>query len=397
MKTDVDVLIIGAGPAGLSAARQLSDMNIEYTLLSKEISPGENKACGGFVPISALNEFNIDIFKGAWEIYGIRMKFPGMDVAQVDFDTPIGINTTRRTLGIVLMSMITNVKETIRMGSQVRQINITKDLCRIKYSYKDEELEITSKIIIDASGTNPVSLKNNDYRGRLTNDQAGYAIQYHYKKPGIEGSFGRINDFYYGSTYSPGGYAWIFPRKDETVLGTGGIVTRVRSDSNSVDDYLTKLISEGPVAALLTNAQMYKKEAATLPLAGIVKPSYSDRIMLAGDAAGHCSPISGEGIHYALVAGKRAAQISSVAIQKNDYSARVLKKYEKAWMKDFGSDLKWGLWLQKRFAKSGSKSLGSTFLSSEKSQRIVAEMLAGNRSVRSTILSAAPGYIRSKF
>ncbi|MFW9769798.1 MAG: hypothetical protein ACFFEM_13330, partial [Candidatus Thorarchaeota archaeon] len=79
-----------------------------------------------------------------------------------------------------------------------------------------------------------------------------------------------------------------------------------------------------------------------------------------------------------------------------DFSTKTLSGYEKEWTKAFGSDLKWGLWLQKRFLESGSSSMGSTFLNSEKSSRVIAEMLAGLRGVRSAILAAAPGYLISK-
>jgi hypothetical protein len=61
-----------------------------------------------------------------------------------------------------------------------------------------------------------------------------------------------------------------------------------------------------------------------------------------------------------------------------------------------GSDLKWGLFLQKRFMETGSAGLGSKFLESEKSCRIIAEMLVGKRSVKSAILTAIPGYLLSK-
>ncbi len=97
-----------------------------------------------------------------------------------------------------------------------------------------------------------------------------------------------------------------------------------------------------------------------------------------------------------MIGGQKAADIAVFCIQKNDFSDKALSRYENSWTNAFGSDLKWGLYLQKRFLESGSSSMGSTFLSSDKSTRVIAEMLAGVRSVRSAILAAAPGYLLSK-
>jgi flavin-dependent dehydrogenase len=207
------------------------------------------------------------------------------------------------------------------------------------------------------------------------------------------------NDFFYGSEFSPRGYAWNFPRDRETVVGTGGLVNKVRESERRAFDYLDFLVNEvEPIRTELgsAGAEIIKKEAALMPLAGIVSPSYGNRILLAGDAACHCSPISGEGIHYSMMGGVKAAETAVKCLKKNDFSNRSLSHYEYEWTKAFGSDLKWGLWLQKRFLESGSKSMGSTFLSSEKNCRVIAEMLAGVRSVRSAILSVAPGYLLSK-
>ena len=54
---DVDVIVIGAGPAGLSAARKLAELDVDYLLFDRDLNPGENKPCAGFIPISSIREF----------------------------------------------------------------------------------------------------------------------------------------------------------------------------------------------------------------------------------------------------------------------------------------------------------------------------------------------------
>ncbi|MHA2322160.1 MAG: NAD(P)/FAD-dependent oxidoreductase [Candidatus Thorarchaeota archaeon] len=396
MTVDTDVVIIGAGPAGLTAARRLSELDIPYTLISREDKPGAYKACGGYVPSRALEEFGLKDIPETHDVKSIRMKFPRIEMKRVDFDHSVGVNVNRANLGKALLDKIENNTGEIWLETECGMIESTSDKCEVKYTKENETGTISTYLVIDASGANPVSLRFNPIRNRPTNSQIGYGVQYQVK---TKKALDIVNDFYYGSEFSPRGYAWSFPRGKETVLGTGGIVETVRESEKRTIAYLNHLVeSTDPTTTELQEAgsEIVQREAALMPLAGIVSPSYGKRIMLAGDAACHCSPITGEGIHYSMIGGQKAADIAAFCIQKNDFSNKALSRYESSWTNAFGSDLKWGLYLQKRFLESGSSSMGSTFLSSDKSARVIAEMLAGVRSVRSAILAAAPGYLVSK-
>lgn len=396
MKVDSDVVIIGAGPAGLTAARTLSNLDIEYTLLSRESKPGERKVCGGYVPARALEEFGLKRIPGSHDVKSIRMKFPDLETKRVDFDKRVGVNVNREDLGDALLNQVDKSTGQIWLQTECGEIKASKSQCTVKYTKKNESGSLTSHLIIDASGVNPVSLRFEPVRNRPANSQIGYAVQYQLttKRP-LE----IINDFYYGSDFSPRGYAWSFPRKNETVLGTGGIIEKVRASKKRTISYLDKLLEHTePVASELRDAEakIIRREAALMPLAGIFSPSCGNRIVLAGDAACHCSPISGEGIHFSMIGGQKAAEVAADCVHQGNFSDSALLQYEKAWTNSFGSDLKWGLWLQKRFLESGSSSMGTTFLKSDRSARVIAEMLAGVRSVRSAILAAAPRYLISK-
>lgn len=393
MKTDTDVIVIGAGPAGLTATKNLAEHDVDYLLFDRNLNPGENKPCAGFIPASALKQFSIPKIDDQHEIDKVRMKFQGRDLVTIQFDHYLGVNVSRGALGKTLLRMIPATNRNLILGSKVCKVETSSDSCKVILREDGKERTFTSKIIIDASGANPVSQRFNPIRPRIPNSAMGYGLQYHIE---VDKELENSNTFLYGNKYSPSGYCWLFPRGKIAVLGTGGLVKRIRTNENRTHEYLDYILKEvEPFSSELSNGTIIKKDSALMPLAGVVKPSFGQRIMLTGDASGHCSPISGEGIHYSMVGGLAAAQTAVQCIRKNDFSDRMLSKYEESWVKQIGSDLKWGLWLQRRLVKPGNGKR-SEFIDTQKSQRIIAEMLVGEKSVMSSILAIAPSYLKSK-
>ncbi len=398
MNTDTDVIVIGAGPAGLTAAKKLAELDVDYLLFDRDMNPGENKPCAGFIPASALKQFSIPKIDDQHEIDKVRMKFQGRDLVTIQFDHPLGVNVSRGALGKTLQSMIPATSSNLIFGSKVGKVETSSNSCKATLREDGKERTFTSKLIIDASGANPVSQRFTAIRPRIPNSAMGYGLQYHIE---VDRELEHSNTFLYGNKYSPSGYCWLFPRGKVAILGTGGLVKRIRTNERRTHDYLDYILKEvEPFSNELGNGTIIKKDSALMPLAGVIKPSFGQRIMLAGDASGHCSPISGEGIHYSMVGGLVAAQTAARCIRKNDFSDRMLSKYEENWVEQIGSDLKWGLWLQRKLMRPESgKTSGwgsSGFIDSQNSQRIIAEMLMGEKSVRNSILAIAPSYLKSK-
>ncbi len=397
MQTDTDVIIIGAGPAGLTAARKLSEHAIDYLLLSRESTPGKDKPCGGYLPLRAFTDLQIRPFNGCHPVRAVRMKFSGREVVQVDFDKAAGYNVARDSLGGHLLKLIDNHSKHVQMKSLVTAISIGGDGCTVTVRDNEGVRDLHSELVIDCSGTTPVSIKTSLVRERLSPTAMGYANQFYYEREASQESFEPVNEFYYGPEFSPHGYAWIFPRGHVAVVGTGGLASEVRRSEKRLTDYLNHLVNDTePARTELAGATLVRRDAGLMPLAGIVRPSYSERIMLAGDAAAHCSPITGEGIHYSAIAGRLAAETAIEAVEDQDFSKKRLRSYEQAWTRAIGSDLRWGLWLQKRLMHGGSSEIGGSLLASKKTTRVIAEMILGNRSVRSAILAVAPSYLKSK-
>ncbi|MEM2142663.1 MAG: NAD(P)/FAD-dependent oxidoreductase [Candidatus Thorarchaeota archaeon] len=395
MSESADIVIIGAGPAGLAAARVMNERCAEALLISKERSPGETKVCGGFVPTRALRSFGVQPNDKMYPIRNIRIRFPGQEAHTVHFDRVVGYNVSRGDLGSTLLDWAGKGTCEVRLNTIVSRVVEYHDRCEVICQTDESTYTVKTRVLIDASGVSPISVRSGQVRRRLEDDQVGYAIQSEMEFTS-DSQIEATNTFLYGHEFSPGAYAWIFPRRREVVIGTGGIVQRVKRQRADMKNYLDRVVQYSrTLAGEYVQTGLVKTRAALVPLAGIVRPSFSRHILLAGDAGAHCSPITGEGIYYSMVAGGLAGMVASDAV-RSERPVHLLRNYEKLWIRAIGSDLRWGLRLQKLLARPGSGMTHTRSLSSEKARRTIAEMLVGDRSVSSTLLRVAPGYLCSR-
>jgi flavin-dependent dehydrogenase len=137
------------------------------------------------------------------------------------------------------------------------------------------------------------------------------------------------------------GYGWIFPKKNCVNLGIGEFhvsAQELKSKKPLKEMYegFVSLLQEQQI--LPPDFKIEHLNGATLPVFPL-KKTYSDRVVLCGDAAGFINPITGEGIYYAMVSGQLAADVIVGALQKKDTSEEFLSTYQRLWEREFGKDL----------------------------------------------------------
>ncbi|HEX2957316.1 MAG TPA: NAD(P)/FAD-dependent oxidoreductase, partial [Chitinispirillaceae bacterium] len=154
--------------------------------------------------------------------------------------------------------------------------------------------------------------------------------------------------FYTGSRFSPGGYAWVFPRgSGEANVGLG--ISGSSSEPGKAKILLEKFIDKEFPASRVTNLH-----CGAVPVARWLRPLVNDNVMIVGDAARQVNCLSGGGIGYSLYAGKTAGIIAAHAISGNTINFPALKKYEKEWKKNFGKQQDRSYSLKKFLLKYGN-------------------------------------------
>ena len=195
------------------------------------------------------------------------------------------------------------------------------------------ERQIKCKILIDASGCGSAVSR---YAG-LTKLGRGLLVN------SAQTSFENIaeidEDFvevYFGQGFAPGFFGWIIPRRDGTAKV--GIAAGARAN---VRECFDRFVRKHPI---VSSKLKHAKRLSTptfhpIPVGGARDRTYTDNIMVVGDAASQVKPTTGGGIVFGLACGQLAGDTAARSIRKRDFSATSLKEYERSWRNLIGFDL----------------------------------------------------------
>jgi geranylgeranyl reductase family protein len=328
-----DVIIIGGGPAGSSAARKASSLGLKTLLLEKENFP-RSKPCGGAVSDTALSylDFELPSTIRLNEMRGIRIIYKGQKLEK-NFPTRIGILVNREIFDDHLLKM---AKESgAKIVTEERVIEYDEEEHRLRVTTDKRQYE--SHYLIIAEGAHG-ELK---HKVRKKDRKHEYAISLVTE---IDKDGSRINEFteniieVYAGTLKRG-FGWVFPHRRYYSVGIAGLAKYLDNPKDRMTDFLE----------LLGFSRHSQIKSHLLPSGGINRTLTTSRVVLIGDAAGFVDSFYGEGIPYAIRSGQIAAETIS-RIMKRERSF-TLDDYNSLVRDEFVLNLRYSLQVSK-FANS---------------------------------------------
>jgi geranylgeranyl reductase family protein len=279
-----DAIIVGAGPAGSTCAYRLATAGASVLLLDRAHFP-RDKPCGGAVTARALRELPVeidDVVERVVSRFELRLRHRrGFSRTAM---VPLAYMTQRRRLDSYLVARAVDVGAELRDGTGARQVR------------QDGVDGCSAAVVIGADGANGIcrralaSAPKHRHavalEGNFHHDDA--SLQHYTQRLVLE--FGTI----------PGGYGWIFPKRDHLNVGVGGW----KSEAPHLRRHLARLCeAHGLDLAALENVRGHH-----LPFRTRGAALAENRIALIGDAAGLADPLSGDGIYEAALSAKLAAK-----------------------------------------------------------------------------------------
>ena len=328
-----DLVIVGGGPAGSSAADAAAKNGIKVALIEKENSIAETVRTSGVTWIQNIKEFGIpdDCFN---PIRNFSFCSPNNEVTISDSVPRAAVLDVRKTYRWLAQQaeqsgaeifVKTNVNDVIK--------NENGDIIGVRGIGPNGKITFHSKIVIDASGFQSTVCKA---MGVVTQwKRFGAGAEYEVKAEYVE------SDTWWlmvGQQYSPAGYAWIFPLGNNIVrIGVG-----VGKPESSIDptQRLKELMDSkiGPIKRL-GNISPIEFHYGLIPNDGLSRKTVFNNLILVGDSAGQANPLVLEGIRYAIKFGRVAGKVASDAIRSGNTDKDSLYPYEENWRKEIESKI----------------------------------------------------------
>jgi digeranylgeranylglycerophospholipid reductase len=348
-----DVIVIGAGPAGSIAAKTAAEKGLNVLLVEKRQEIGVPVRCAEGVSKEAISRFvDVDRKWIAAEVKGAKVYSPdGTEVQMTEemAGDEVGFVLERKIFDRYLAKLAGRAGADVVVKTTATGIERGKDGLKVNFRRMGEEFSEEAKIIIGADGVESRVGKWAGIDTTLKTDELEVCVQY--LMTGIEFD-PEYSYFWFGNEIAPGGYVWLFPKGNSTANVGIGILPKMAklSAREYLDNFVKENYSEGEVIEMV---------AGGVPVKGPVKTAVADNVMLAGDAARHSDPITGGGIANAMKAGFFAGGVAAEAIEKGDYSKKMLAKYDELWKNDFGKSLHRNKILQQKLIKMDDKTLNT--------------------------------------
>ena len=339
-----DVVIVGAGPAGLITARDLAAAGHDVVVLEEHAEIGIPVHCTGLLGADAFDELDLPRHAILTTAHAARFISSDGNSVLVDAERVRASIVDRGTFDQMLAERARGAGAEIRSNARVRSISVTGD--GVTIGGDSPEASVKARACVLACGAN--------YR---FNRALGLGIPRAFVQSAqLEAPFAGPEqiEVHLGRDTAPGGFAWVvpftragLPFNRVGMLCEDGASPRFRTFAAKVRSRYGAEAGEWPEGRL-----------KVLPLAPVPR-TYTDRVVAVGDAAGLVKPTTGGGIYYGLVSGAIAADVLDGALRDDQLGEARLKQYETAWRARLGAEIRTGLAFRSLVARLNDRAIDS--------------------------------------
>ncbi len=326
--------IVGAGPVGSYLASKLTLLGHKVIVFEKKQAAGQDICCTGIISKECHDLLSMCDQVAMRQANSAKFFTSSGRFIRLWRNEEVAYITDRASLDQALSNKAQATGADYNFSTQVTSIEFGTNCLFVKANGCSGEKVVEAQTVIIATGYGS-DLPKNLGLGKINNFTIGAQA---------EVKINNVNEveIYFDQKLFPGGFAWLVPTGDKK--GLAGLMTRYKPELH-LNQFLLNLKTQGKIESTDVNYSY-----AVIPLRPLPK-TYTDRILVVGDAAGQIKPTTGGGIYYGIICANMAAKVLHQALISGDLSAERLSTYQKQWQSKLNRELTLGYWVQRLWTK----------------------------------------------
>jgi digeranylgeranylglycerophospholipid reductase len=348
MKTEeTDILVVGAGPAGLIAAREAASRKADVMVIEEHEEIGQPCHCAGLLSLKGLKRLGIPA-DGPYvqnKVKGAHFFSPSGLSFTVEKDEPVACVVNRGLFDRFLAQKTTEAGARISLNKEVKSVErgemrVIIQIGKEKYCAEmGIDAEGVSSRIIKAIGLKP-----------LDHDLIFPGLQYDLENVSIDQNYVEVHT---GRNTAPCFFAWVIPlSKDKARVGLG---CKGANPKELLEEFVRRRFGDED------NLERADVRSGLIITGGPIDRTFSDQFLVVGDAAGQAKPTTGGGVILGGICASIAGETAAEAIACGDCSASFLSQYENLWKDELGKDFRMMLLARRVMNRLSDRALDRLF------------------------------------
>lgn len=320
---ETDVLVVGAGPAGLIAGREAARRGVDVIILEENKEVGSPCHCAGLLSVRGLKEIGIEPSRKFVqnEVSGAVFHSPSDITFKVRGREKMAYVVNRTSLDKALARQAVTAGAELRLGFKAEMFLIEKGVVS---GVVGENKETTrAKVVIDAEGSSCRLLKRTKFERP---SPGGFLPATQLEIVDVKTDRNLV-EIFVGGKVAPKFFLWMIPTGDDSARV--GLACKDRNRYEFLQEFVERRFGKHRITAV---------RAGFVITSGPSTRTYYDGVIVVGDAAGQTKPTTGGGVVTGGMCASIAGRVAAEAALKNDSSADFLKKYEESWRKRLGRE-----------------------------------------------------------
>ena len=336
---DYDVIVVGAGPAGSTVAREVARRGFRVLLTEEHPQVGVPSHCTGKLSSSAAKELGIEPPGNLAELRGAIFHSPSGAQLVVERAETQAYVLDRGVFDSCLASQAVDSGATLATSTRATKVRINRTEAHVSLALKDRVEDKTCKIVVGADGVASSVARQTGLYSKASKEMRLAAqkefTEVHSMNPGFA-------EVFFGRRFAPGFFAWAVPagaaRARVGLCVQPGLGVAPMS-------CLNLLIASHPVLAPRLRGGVVAAESVhAIPTGGALRRTVGDGVLVVGDAAGQVKSTTGGGLYYGILCARMAGESLCKALEgaEGTVPSRGLEDYERHWRARLGEEISFG-------------------------------------------------------